>query len=644
MADDLNAALAAMRERYASAAANTVAAFERLAERLDTEPAAVALLTALRRELHRVHGTAGSVGFEEASRLAASMETLATRWLDDPALDRERRGAVVSQFARSLRESLASKDGSAAQDTTKESERLLLVGLSHELASGLISEGLARGLRVERVTVPAFQASIEHEQPAGIVTLNTAVPAGVADGVPRVVLLEPGADDFDLTAAAGQRVLDSRSEPTVILDALALLRQVSGAHGGSIVIVDDDPVVRAMLKMLLEHEGYRVVTRASAHGFMAAVRSAHPLLLVLDVDLAKSSGVTLAKKIRAAPDFSDLPILMLTGHADSETRNAAFASGADDYMLKPLVPKEFQQRVARLIETRRQRRATGGLHETSGLSLRARTMREIESLLRTRTGRVTSVCVVRPLEKPYGAEKEAAWHRESARIARAVRAVDGFAGLLDAAAVGGALPLPAADALELFTSLFGEVSHGVPAWNVGIAQAAAAVETSRGTAQTPRTLVDSAEAACLAARESNVCGRLWNPDDFDIAPDVIVVEDDDALAEMEQFALESRGLSHRRFATGPAALEALGRMRSHGRRPIILLDIDLPGLDGHSLHERLRIERPNTFDVVFVSAHSSESDQLRALQAGALDFITKPVRMRVLMAKIDSWRTRMTSA
>jgi DNA-binding response OmpR family regulator/HPt (histidine-containing phosphotransfer) domain-containing protein len=638
MPEDLNAALAAMRERYASAAANTVAAFERIAEQLDTEPAAVALLTALRRELHRVHGTAGSVGFEEASRLAASMETLATRWLDDSALDRERRGAVVAQFARSLRESLAATADSAPQDGAGESERLLLVGLTHELASGLIAEGLARGLRVERVTVDALPASIGPERPAGIVTLNVAVPDGAADGVPRVVLLAPGADDVDLTAAAGQRVLDSRSEPTVILDALSLLRQVSGAHGGSIVIVDDDPVVRTMLKMLLEHEGYRVVTRASAHGFMAAVRSANPLLLVLDVDLARSSGVALAKKIRAAPDFSDLPILMLTGHADSETRSAAFASGADDYMLKPIVPKEFQQRVARLLETRRQRRATGGLHEASGLSLRARTMREIETLLRTRAERPTSVCVVRPLEKPYGAEKEAAWHRESARIARAVRAVDGFAGLLDASAVGGALPLPAADALELFTALFGEAPDGMPSWNVGIADVPA------GTTPTPRTLVDSAEAACLAARESRVSGRLWNPDDFDVAPDVIVVEDDDALAEMEEFALESRGLSHRRFATGPAALDALGRMRAHGRRPIVLLDIDLPGLNGHSLHERLRIERPNTFDVVFVSAHTGEADQLRALQAGALDYITKPVRMRVLMAKIDSWRARMTSA
>ena len=136
----------------------------------------------------------------------------------------------------------------------------------------------------------------------------------------------------------------------------------------------------------------------------------------------------------------------------------------------------------------------------------------------------------------------------------------------------------------------------------------------------------------------------WNPDDPDVAPDVIVVEDDDTLAEMETFALESRGLSHRRFATGPAALEALVRMRAYGRRPIVLLDVDLPGLDGHSLHERLRVERPDTFDVVFVSLHASEAEQLRALEAGALDYISKPVRMRVLMAKIDSWRARARRA
>jgi CheY-like chemotaxis protein/HPt (histidine-containing phosphotransfer) domain-containing protein len=542
MSQDLGAALAAMREHYASAAANTVAAFERLAEQLETSPDAVALLTALRRELHRVHGTAGSVGFEEASRLAASMETLATRWLDDPAVDRERRGAVVAQFARALRESLAQPADDDAPPANRESGRLLLVGLSDALASGLIAEGMSRGSRVERVTREQLAGAMAQEPPSGIVALDEPLPAGLADGVPRVFLLSPGVDDL-FGPAAGQRVLDARAEPRAILDALTLLQQVSGPHGGSVVVVDDEPVVRSLLKMILEQDGFRVVTRPSAKGFMAAVRDANPLLVVCDVDLPRASGVALVRKVRAAPEFADLPILMLTGHSDPATRTAAFTAGADDYMLKPIVPAEFRQRVGRLIETRRHRRATGGLHETTGLSLRARTMREIEALLRTLGGKPASVCVVRAAGKLYGADNDAAWHAESSRIARAVRATGGFAGLLDAAAVGGVLGLAAPAALAFISALLGESPAGAPAWHAGIC----VVDPDHR--QTPRTLLDSAEAACLAARETNVPARLWDPDDFDVAPDVIVVEDDDALAEMEVFALESRGLSHRRFAT-----------------------------------------------------------------------------------------------
>ena len=638
MSQEEGAAPAAMRERYASAAATTVAAFERLAQQLETAPDAVALLTALRREMHRVHGTAGSAGFEEASRLAASMETLATRWLDDPALDRERRGTVVAQLARSLRESLGQPGRAVAHVAVRQGGRLLLVGLSDEVASGLIVEGMSRGARVERVTRAQFADAVGQDRPSGIVSIDEAVPAEVAEGVPRVLLLDSSAHKNKIARVAGQRLLDSRAEPKAVLDVLTLLAQVSGPLGGSVVVVDDDPVVLTMLRMLLEREGFRVVTRASSQGFMAAVRSANPLLLVCDVDLPKSSGIALAKRLRGAPEFADVPILMLTGHSDTDTRAAAFAAGADDYMVKPIVPAEFQQRVSRLLETRRQRRATGGLHEATGLSLRARTLREIEAMLCMYGDRAASVCVVRPVETPFGAGQEAAWHLESARIARTLRATEGFGGLLDAAAVGGVLGVPAQEALTLLSALRGDAPASAPAWNAGIA----AVEAN--LAQTPRALLDSAEAACAGARETNVAARLWDPRDSDVAPDVIVVEEDDELAEMELFALEARGLSGRRFATGPSALEALVRMRAHGRRPIVLLAVDLPGLNGHSLHERLRVERPNTFDVVFVSVHSSEAEQLRALEAGALDYITKPVRMRVLMAKIASWRVRAASS
>ena len=125
-----------------------------------------------------------------------------------------------------------------------------------------------------------------------------------------------------------------------------------------------------------------------------------------------------------------------------------------------------------------------------------------------------------------------------------------------------------------------------------------------------------------------------------VAPDLVIVEDDPALVDMLRYALETAGFSFRHFATGPEALTALLALDTGGARPVILLDIDLPGLDGLSLHERLRVERPDAFATVFLTGRSGEAEQLRAYRAGAMDYVAKPVNLRILMAKIPSWLDR----
>jgi CheY-like chemotaxis protein len=129
-----------------------------------------------------------------------------------------------------------------------------------------------------------------------------------------------------------------------------------------------------------------------------------------------------------------------------------------------------------------------------------------------------------------------------------------------------------------------------------------------------------------------------------IVPHVIVVEDDPSLIEMLRYALQSAGYTSQHYGTGPDALAALLALKTGNRRPLVLLDVDLPGLDGFSLYERLRQERPNAFAVVFFTAHASEAEQLRAYRAGVIDYVTKPVNMRILMAKIPSWIDRATGA
>jgi DNA-binding response OmpR family regulator len=109
---------------------------------------------------------------------------------------------------------------------------------------------------------------------------------------------------------------------------------------------------------------------------------------------------------------------------------------------------------------------------------------------------------------------------------------------------------------------------------------------------------------------------------------------------MLRYTLQATGYSYTHYGAGPEALAALLALKTGKRRPVVLLDVDLPGLDGFSLYERLRAARPDAFAVVFFTVHAAEAEQLRAFRAGVIDYVTKPVNMRILMAKIPSWLAR----
>lgn len=122
-------------------------------------------------------------------------------------------------------------------------------------------------------------------------------------------------------------------------------------------------------------------------------------------------------------------------------------------------------------------------------------------------------------------------------------------------------------------------------------------------------------------------------------PEVIVVEDDPALAELLTFGLEARGYRFIHFRNGREALDLLKTMDTKGapQPPLLLLDVDLPALDGYSIFEELQKECPGKFRVVFTTVHGSESEQLRGLEAGAMDYMVKPMSLRVALEKIRRW-------
>jgi DNA-binding response OmpR family regulator len=120
----------------------------------------------------------------------------------------------------------------------------------------------------------------------------------------------------------------------------------------AILVVEDDATTAGLIKLYLEHEGYKVTTAADGGEGLAAALRDMPALVVLDVMLPSLDGMELCRRLRAA---SDAPVIMLTAKSTESDKVEGFASGADDYVVKPFSPRELVARVEAVLRRGGQR-------------------------------------------------------------------------------------------------------------------------------------------------------------------------------------------------------------------------------------------------------------------------------------------------
>jgi DNA-binding response OmpR family regulator len=120
---------------------------------------------------------------------------------------------------------------------------------------------------------------------------------------------------------------------------------------------------------------------------------------------------------------------------------------------------------------------------------------------------------------------------------------------------------------------------------------------------------------------------------------LLLVEDDAAIAEPLAEALRREGYDVEAVADG---LEA-ARRGVEGRHDLVLLDLGLPGLDGVEVCRRIRAARPDV-PVLMLTARTEEVDAIVGLDAGADDYVTKPMRMGELLARVRALLRRAPDA
>ena len=116
-----------------------------------------------------------------------------------------------------------------------------------------------------------------------------------------------------------------------------------------ILVVEDDYTNRLLFNDYLNHLGSRVLALPDGGGLKEHLETFHPHLLLLDVGLPTTDGLTLLRYIRADPQWKSLPVVIISGYAFPSDRQKALEAGAQQYLFKPVRLPELEAILVSLI-------------------------------------------------------------------------------------------------------------------------------------------------------------------------------------------------------------------------------------------------------------------------------------------------------
>ncbi|MCU1287299.1 MAG: Two component response regulator receiver modulated diguanylate cyclase [Acidobacteriales bacterium] len=611
-------------------------------------------------EAHKLAGSAGSFGYMEASRIARQLELLLQ---GDNAID-QLDLLRISRSVVSLRERLQRPLSSSGANVPGHKQPfLMIVDSDDNVAQPLLLECAARGIQATvAVTESAIQETMARRMP-DVVILDPELSNGMKEHGPTLlaelavreipVLIYTKQDKFEdrvqATRLGARGFLKKPMTTSEVVQAVHELLQRLRQDDYKVICVDDDPDILSGLRDLLENKGVRLTTVNDPLAFWDALESSLPDLIILDLNMPHLTGIELCRVVRSEPRWSQLPILFLTSNTDSATVQRIFAAGADDYITKPLLGPELVARVFNRLERTRLQRQMAEKDPLTGAGNRRKYNQVMNHYihLAERNKQPLSLAILdldrlKQINDAHGhAIGDAALRRLGATMVNTFRSEDVVARWGGDEFVIGMYGMRREDAAQRLQTLLDALKRErfqVPdgprieiTFSAGIAQ----YPDDGLTAHALYLVADRALYAAKAAGKSQVhsAARKSKAPQEHGDWDVVLVEDDAALAGNLLHALESRGHKAHWIKSGSAEAKALSGEKSVLKAKVILLDTDLKGIDGYSILRKMARDGLRS-RVIMMSMHSRDDQVMAALEAGAYDHISKPFSVPILMHRI----------
>ncbi len=385
--DELQRVLDELRVEYGAslpAAIDELTAAFRAAQ---AQPSEAAWMGA-RSLAHRLRGTAGSYGFPTVSVVSGRLEDALEELL---SAEEGRREGAERRVERALGELLAASPAAVSAHPPGKGSAPPASGEPPPSSAGSGAPATRPRQPAQVLVVdddPAFLLHVEALARQQVFLVRTARTADAAIATARAERLDAALIDVHLDASSSfelarrlRTIHPGLSLAFISADGKVTTR-VAAAHAGAsvflskplgayelttamrrllterattrprVLVVDDDPALGALVEAILQPE-MDVTTETDPKRVLDALDRVRPDLVLVDVHMPGVGGVDVCRMMRVTPRWQSLPILVVTQDPSLETRMAAFEAGADDYLLKPIVPQELSSRVRVRIERAR---------------------------------------------------------------------------------------------------------------------------------------------------------------------------------------------------------------------------------------------------------------------------------------------------
>lgn len=424
-------------------------------------------------------------------------------------------------------------------------------------------------------------------------------------------------------AAVAMPPVPTRSAPVPAPMALPVAAPAS-EKGRLILVIEDDPTFAEIVAAQATDMGFRALVARTANDALDMAREQLPHAIILDVGLPDQSGLYVLDILKHDVRTRHIPIHVVSAADHART---ALSLGAVGYLVKPVTREALTGALDSLEARLSQRPRRVLVVEDDAVQLDA-----IRHLLAT-------------------ADVETVGARTAAECVQALQAQAFDCMVLD-------LSLPDASGFELLEALSAKEGHAFPPVIVYTGRALSAQEEERlrrysssiiiKGAKSPERLLDEVSlflhqvVSELPEPQQGMIRAALHRDATLEGRRILLVEDDVRNVFALMNVLEPHGCLVTIARNGQEALDLLAGagVNGQGAFELVLMDIMMPVMDGHTAMQRIRADgRWGKLPIIALTAKAMPDDQQQALQAGASDYVAKPLDVDKLLSLIRVWLT-----